>query len=50
MWGPWSAPVPFCSEEQLKKWKKLSPKEFWYKMIILFWIALVGVLVVLIVV
>tara|TARA_B100000470_G_scaffold199487_1_gene170594 strand:+ start:96 stop:248 length:153 start_codon:yes stop_codon:yes gene_type:complete len=50
MWGPWSAPVPYCSEEQLKKWKQLDPKEFWYKMLIVFWIILIGLFAILLVV
>jgi len=47
MWSPWSVPIPFCSKEQLKKWEKLDPKKFWYKIMILFWIAFVGLIVIL---
>ena len=47
VWGPWSIPVSTVSKEEKKKWEQLDPKVFWYKMIILFWIILVGVFVVL---
>jgi len=47
VWGPWSIPVSTVSEEEKKKWEQIDPKVFWYKMIILFWIILVGVFVVL---
>jgi len=32
MWGPWSAPVSYVSEEERKRWQKIKPVVFWTKL------------------